>query len=500
MTRCPKCGAELPAEASPGGLCPRCLLGLGLHGGVAGEDVATELLGAPSERQPGSSAPVLGTVGPYRLLEQIGEGGMGLVYLAEQETPIRRRVALKVIKVGMDTKEVIARFESERQALALMDHPNIAKVFDAGTTPGGRPYFVMEYVPGVPLTDYCDRHRLDVADRLALFTSVCKAVQHAHQKGIIHRDLKPGNVLVTVADGEPRPKVIDFGVAKAVSQRLTEKTLFTRHGALVGTPEYMSPEQAEMSGLDVDTRTDIYSLGVMLFELLTGVLPFDPERLRRAGYAEIQRIIREEEAPKPSTRVSTLAGATAAEVAARRQTQPPLLARGLRGDLDWVTLKALEKDRTRRYQSANELAADLERHRVHEPVSAGPGRLSGPQVRPAPPGVGGRGGFSARRARPRTGGEHRALPAGADGAARGAASFDRALRLEGYGSRGARRSLRGPSLVGAGAASRGGCDGAGGSSRSHRHDPERRAAADLAVEQHGGGEPGRIQPGWPAEG
>ena len=295
---------------------------------------------------------------------------MGAVYLAEQQTP-HRRVALKVIKAGMDTRQVVARFEAERQALAMMDHPNIAMVFEAGETAAGRPYFAMEYVSGVPITDYCDRHQLRTRERLALFLQVCAAIHHAHQKGVIHRDIKPSNVLVTVAEGGPVPKVIDFGVAKATNQRLTEKTIFTQFGLLVGTPEYMSPEQAEMTGLDVDTTTDIYAMGVLLYELLVGALPFDSARLRQAGYAEIQRIIREEEPAKPSTRLSSL-GATGRDVARRRHTDPASLARELRGDLDWITLKALEKDRTRRYASASEFAADLRRHLADEPVVARP--------------------------------------------------------------------------------------------------------------------------------
>ncbi len=320
---------------------------------------------------PESESRIPDRIGPYRLLEKLGEGGMGVVYLAEQQEPIQRRVALKIIRLGMDSDEVIARFESERQALAMMNHPGIAGVLDAGTTERGAPYFVMEHVPGIPITDFCDRHRLGFGQRLELFAAVCRAVHHAHQKGIIHRDIKPSNVLVVVADGEPRPKVIDFGVAKATHQRLTEQTLFTQQGRMVGTPEYMSPEQAEMSRLDVDITTDIYSLGVLLYELLTGALPFERERLRRAGYAEIQRIIREEEPEKPSTRVSG-AGANAEEVANRRHTAAEALARRLRGDLDWITMKALEKDRVRRYQSATELAADVGRHLAKEPVIAGP--------------------------------------------------------------------------------------------------------------------------------
>ena len=310
-------------------------------------------------------------MGPYRLLQLIGEGGMGEVYLAEQTEPIHRQVALKVIKAGLDTKQVVARFEAERQALALMDHPGIARVFDAGETPRGLPYFAMEYVKGEPINAYCDRHRLDTPRRLDLFARVCDAVQHAHQKGIIHRDLKPSNVLVGVVGEQPQPKVIDFGVAKATAQRLTEKTMFTELGVLIGTPEYMSPEQAEMTGLDVDTRTDVYALGVMLYELLTGALPFESKELRSMGYEEIRRRIREVDPPRPSTRVRTL-GARSEEAAKSRRTDPGRLVSRLRGDLDWIVMKAMEKDRTRRYGSPGELAADLARHLRHEPVSAGP--------------------------------------------------------------------------------------------------------------------------------
>ena len=296
---------------------------------------------------------------------------MGVVYLAEQTEPIRRRVALKVIKRGMDTKQVLARLESERQALALMNHPNVAKLLDAGTTEAGLPYFVMEHVHGVPITDYCDRHRLSTPERLVLFMQVCQAVQHAHRKGIIHRDIKPSNVLVALVDDIPAPKVIDFGVAKATQQRLTERTLFTEQGQMVGTPEYMSPEQAEMSDLDIDTRSDIYSLGVLLYELLTGTTPFDPATFRQAAYGEIQRIIREEEPPKPSTRIDTLAR-SGTGVGTAQATDAGHLSRVMRGDLDWIVMKALEKDRTRRYQTANEFTADILRYLKGEPVFAGP--------------------------------------------------------------------------------------------------------------------------------
>ena len=310
-------------------------------------------------------------IGPYKLLELIGEGGMGVVYLAEQTEPVRRRVALKVIKLGMDTKQVVARFEAERQTLAMMEHPNISRVFDAGATPDGRPYFVMEHVQGIPITDYSDRHNLNMRERLELFIHVCEAIQHAHQKGVIHRDLKPSNVLVEVLDDRPVPKVIDFGIAKATAQRLTERTVYTEQGQLIGTPEYMSPEQAEMTGLNVDTRTDIYSLGVLLYELLVGALPFEPETLRRAGYAEIQRILREVDPPRPSTRLSSL-GADSDVVAKRRRLDRSSLLDQLRGDLDWITMKALEKDRTRRYASASEFAADIQRFLRDEPIVARP--------------------------------------------------------------------------------------------------------------------------------
>jgi WD40 repeat protein/serine/threonine protein kinase len=311
------------------------------------------------------------TIGNYKLLEQIGEGGMAVVYMAEQEKPLRRRVALKIIKLGMDTKSVITRFEVERQALAVMDHPNISRVFDAGTTETGRPYFVMELVRGVSISRYCDKNKLNTKERLGLFVQVCNAVQHAHQKGIIHRDIKPSNILVTLHDGKPVPKVIDFGIAKATSQRLTEKTLFTRYAQMIGTPAYMSPEQAEMSDLDIDTRTDIYSLGVLLYELLTSTTPFSEEQLCEAGYLEMQRIIREEEPLKPSTKLSTL-GDTLTDVAEHRKASPDLLQKLVRGDLDWIVMKSLDKDRTRRYDTANALAADIQRHLSHELVEANP--------------------------------------------------------------------------------------------------------------------------------
>jgi len=314
-------------------------------------------------------------VGRYKLLEKIGEGGMAVVYMAEQEQPIRRKVALKIIKLGMDTKQVIARFEAERQALAMMDHPNIARVLDAGATETGRPYFVMELVQGVSITEYCDRNSLSTKERLALFTQVCHAVQHAHQKGIIHRDIKPSNVMVTMHDGVPVPKVIDFGIAKATNQRLTQKTLFTRYAHIIGTPAYMSPEQAELSDVDIDTRSDIYSLGVLLYELLTGTTPFSEEELRQAGYTEMQRIICEQEPVKPSTRIraatrerrSVGAGPRACPTSGGHGG-PPL--QEVRGDLDWIVMKSLQKDRTRRYETANGLALDVQRHLESEPVLA----------------------------------------------------------------------------------------------------------------------------------
>ncbi len=310
-------------------------------------------------------------IGPYKLLQQIGEGGMGTVYMAEQTEPVKRKVALKVIKAGMDSRQVIARFEAERQALAMMDHVNIARVFDGGTTENGRPYFVMELVHGVPITKYCDDNHLTPRQRLELFVPVCQAIQHAHQKGIIHRDVKPSNVMVTLYDGKPVPKVIDFGVAKATEQKLTERTLFTQYGTMVGTLEYMSPEQAEMSDLGVDTRSDIYSLGVLLYELLTGTTPLTHKRMKEAAYAEILRMIKEEEPPRPSTRLSE-SGEALASISAQRQTEPAKLTRLVRGELDWIVMKTLEKDRNRRYETANAFAADVQRYLNDEAVQACP--------------------------------------------------------------------------------------------------------------------------------
>ncbi|HEY5043427.1 MAG TPA: serine/threonine-protein kinase [Verrucomicrobiae bacterium] len=327
-------------------------------------------------RTPAASIPLAekpgDKVGRYKLLQQIGEGGCGVVYMAEQEEPVRRRVALKIIKLGMDTRQVIARFEAERQALAMMDHPNIAKVFDASATETGRPYFVMELVRGIRITDYCDQNNLSTRERLNLFTQVCNAIQHAHEKGIIHRDIKPSNILVTMHDGVPVPKVIDFGIAKATEQRLTDKTLFTAFEQFMGTPAYMSPEQAEMSGLGIDARSDIYALGVLLYELLTGNTPFDAKELLQAGLDEMRRTIREKEPARPSTCLSTMQAADLTMVAKHRQADPSKLTHLLHGDLDLIVMKALEKDRAHRYETANGLARDIERHLNNEPVVACP--------------------------------------------------------------------------------------------------------------------------------
>lgn len=352
----------------------------------AGEFLETPLV--TSERALADSTPATGqsgetstlaitekpgdTIGRYKLLQVIGEGGCGVVYMAEQQEPVRRRVAFKIIKLGMDTKSVIARFEVERQALALMDHPNIAKVLDAGATETGRPFFVMELVRGIRITEFCDQNNLPTEERLKLFMQVCRAIQHAHQKGIIHRDIKPSNILVTLHDGVPVAKVIDFGIAKATEQRLTDKTLFTEFQAFIGTPAYVSPEQAEMSGLDIDTRSDIYSLGVLLYELLTGRTPFDPEELARSGLDEMRRTIRESEPARPSNRLSTMLHAELTTTAKRRQVEPPKLISRIRGDLDWIVMKCLEKDRTRRYETVNLLTLDIERFLNQEAVFARP--------------------------------------------------------------------------------------------------------------------------------
>ncbi len=317
-------------------------------------------------------------VGRYKLLQQVGEGGCGVVFMAEQEEPVRRKVAVKIVKPGMDTKTVIARFEAERQALALMDHPNIAHVLDAGATENGRPYFVMELVRGIKLTDYCDQHSLNTTARLEMFIEVCDAVQHAHQKGIIHRDLKPSNILVTtLQSGKPLAKVIDFGIAKATTdQRLTDKTLFTAFELLIGTPAYMSPEQAALSSVDIDTRSDIYSLGVLLYELLTGSTPFDTTDLLKRGLDEVRRVVCNIEPPRPSTRLSTLMAADLTSISRQRQVEPPRLIREVRGDLDWIVMKALEKDRARRYATVNGFAADIQRHLAGEAVAARPPSLT----------------------------------------------------------------------------------------------------------------------------
>jgi serine/threonine protein kinase len=332
---------------------------------------ATGSFVSPSPERPALAEGPGTVIGPYKLLQQIGEGGMGAVFMAEQTQPVRRMVALKLIKPGMDSRQIIARFEAERQALALMDHVNIARVLDAGATESGRPYFVMELVHGVPITKYCDDNQLTPRERLELFVPVCQAIQHAHQKGVIHRDVKPSNVMVTLYDGKPVPKVIDFGVAKATEQKLTERTLFTQYGTMVGTLEYMSPEQAEMSALGVDTRSDVYSLGVLLYELLTGSTPLTRKRFKDAAYGEILRLIKEEEPPKPSTRL-TDSGEALASISAQRKTEPAKLSKLMRGELDWIVMKTLEKDRNRRYETASGFAADVQRYLNDEPVQACP--------------------------------------------------------------------------------------------------------------------------------
>ena len=324
----------------------------------------------PTIDQPRGEQPGAVIAGRYKLLEQIGEGGMGTVWVAEQTEPVKRRVALKLIKPGMDSRQVLSRFEAERQALALMDHPNIAKIYDGGMTDEGRPFFVMEYVKGMPITEYCDNTRLSIQERLKLFVPVCQAVQHAHHKGIIHRDLKPSNILICLYDGQPVPKVIDFGVAKAMHQPLTEHTLYTAHGLMVGTPLYMSPEQAEFNNLDVDTRTDVYSLGVILYELLTGTTPLEKQAIKDAAFAEILRLIKEVEPQRPSLKIST--SVSLPSIAAQRNLEPAQLSRAVRGDLDWIVMKSLEKERSRRYESANGIARDIERYLADEPVAAGP--------------------------------------------------------------------------------------------------------------------------------
>jgi serine/threonine protein kinase len=329
-----------------------------------------EMLATPGSQI--GEEPIGSRIGRYKLLEKIGEGGCGVVYLAEQEEPVRRRVALKIIKLGMETKSVIARFEAERQALAMMDHPNIARVFDAGATDRGPPYFVMELVRGVRITHYCDQHHLDARQRLDLFVQTCHAIQHAHQKGIIHGDIKPSNIMVALHDGIPVPKVIDFGISKATEARLSERLLFTAYAQLIGTPAYMSPEQAEMGGVDIDTRSDIYSLGVLLYELMTGRTPFDGKELIAAGLDEMRRILREKEPARPSVRLAALSAEDMALTAVHRRVEPRKLVTQLEGDLDWIIMKALEKERGRRYETANGLAMDIQRHLDHEPVVARP--------------------------------------------------------------------------------------------------------------------------------
>src|SRR6204780_324087 len=362
MPNCPQCGAELDS-ADLAGLCPSCLI-QGAFDSSLGGDEAQTIDTAPAAAGDDD-------FGRYHIVRALGEGGMGTVYLAEQREPIRRWVALKVVKLGMDTGEVLARFAKERQALAMMDHPNIARIFDAGATPKGRPYFVMEYIEGVPITQYCDGKRMTIGQRLQLFLAVCRAVQHAHQKGVIHRDLKPSNVLVTEQEGAPLQKVIDFGIAKATDQWAVANTLLTQFGQMVGTPEYASPEQAEVMTGDVDERSDVYSLGVLLYELLIGTVPFDATRLRHEGLAEMLRIIREEEAPPLSRRLSAMGTATA-DIASHRRTDPSSLRRLVDGDLNCISMKALEKVRERRYASVAELASDIERYVGHRPVVASP--------------------------------------------------------------------------------------------------------------------------------
>ena len=364
MPNCTHCEAEL-GSGDPAGLCPNCLI----HGAF---DSAIDSVESRTETLDTATAPTSDDdFGRYQIVRPLGEGGMGTVYLAEQREPIRRRVALKVVKLGMDTSQVLARFAKERQALAMMDHPNIARIFDAGATPKGRPYFVMEYIEGVPITQYCDAKRMTIGQRLEVFLSVCRAVEHAHQKGVIHRDLKPSNVLVTEQEGRPLAKVIDFGIAKATDQWAIENTLITQFGEMVGTPEYASPEQAAVMTADVDETSDVYSLGVLLYELLIGTVPFDATRMRQAGLAGMLRIIREEEAPPLSRKLSSMS-ATATVIAAHRQTDPESLRRVVDGDLNWITMKALEKTRERRYASVAALAADIQRHIEDRPVLASP--------------------------------------------------------------------------------------------------------------------------------
>jgi serine/threonine protein kinase len=373
---CPECGAPVIAGGPLGGLCPECLLAAG-HGSDELETLPFSSGGEAPESPASSGAkdPLPETIGPYRLLELLGEGGMGRVYAAEQSTPIHRKVAIKVLKPGMDSREILIRFESERRALALMNHPWIARVYEAGATPGGHPYFVMELVDGAPITDFCDRHKLPISRRLDLFVKVCEAVKHAHQRGIIHRDLKPSNILVEIFDGVPSPKIIDFGLAKAMNQELTIRSIATQFGDLMGTPQYMSPEQALGIVEEIDTRSDVYSLGVILYELLAGEAPISREEIRKAGIIGMARLIEEKEPERPSTRLKCLQDA-AITVAENRNTDPISLDRRLRGELDWVALKCLEKEKSRRYESVSSLAGDIERHLKDEVVLAKPPSVS----------------------------------------------------------------------------------------------------------------------------
>ncbi|WP_105359058.1 MULTISPECIES: serine/threonine-protein kinase [Pirellulaceae] len=366
------CGANEDLLASVRGLLRSHFRTKSIVDRVASLELVGSLDKAALQHSPQSSYGTNTVIGPYKLHEQIGEGGFGLVFIADQEGPIRRRVALKIIKPGMDSPEVIARFEAERQALALMDHANIARVYDAGMTESGHPYFVMELVPGEPLISFCDRHKMSTSDRLELFISICCAVQYAHQKGIIHRDLKPSNILVSMDNGKPVPKIIDFGVAKAIGHNLTDRTIYTRFSAMIGTPSYMSPEQAEMSNLDIDTRTDIFSLGVLLYEMLTGATPLSKDRASKVGFDELRRIIREEEAERPSQRLSTLSNKMASTVSLNRQIEPAQLKSTVKGDLDWIVMKALDKDRNRRYSTADAFAKDIKSLLNEEPIMARP--------------------------------------------------------------------------------------------------------------------------------
>src|SRR5690349_15536590 len=364
MPNCPQCAAESGSD-DPAGLCPKCLIKGAFDSSVAADEYGTQTINGTRDQSGDDD------FGRYHVIRPIGEGGMGTVYLVEQLEPIRRRVALKVVKLGMDSAQVLARFNNERQALAMMDHPNIAQIFDAGATARGRPYFVMEYIEGAPVTQYCDRNRTITKERLALFLAVCRAVQHAHQKGVIHRDLKPSNVLVTGQDGTPVPKVIDFGIAKATDKWAVENTLLTQFGQIVGTPEYASPEQADTMTGEIDEASDVYSLGVLLYELLIGTVPFDTATLRNAGLAEMLRIIREDEAPALPRKLTSM-GAAASEIATRRRTDPASLRRLVDGDLNSITMKALAKTRERRYASVADLAADIQRYTEDRPVLASP--------------------------------------------------------------------------------------------------------------------------------